>query len=172
MSGAWNDADKELACSLWLAGESAGRIADRLRGRTRCAVLGMLHRMGLPKVNKDAKRDTLRRRVPRGSRPKRRALEFHKVSSARRLLTDGKIDLAPDTPPETLVKLIDLTPTCCRWSYGDPKHAEFGFCGRTQIPGTPYCEMHVRRAYVVIPPKKTEKQSVNEPAKAPEMELT
>ena len=159
MSSHWTDADKELARSLWLAGESAGRIAATLRGRSRSAVIGVLHRMGMPKVRKCGQRDTLRRRLPSGPRPK------------RRYLADGKKDLAPDTPPETLVKLFDLTPTCCRWIYGDPKHEKFGFCGRTIIPGTPYCEMHVRRAYV-IPPKKTEKQSVNEPAKPPEMELT
>jgi len=61
----------------------------------------------------------------------------------------------PHVPPaEELVIPVNerkyiqtLTESCCRWPIGDPQQPEFHFCGKTKIPGLPYCEVHARRAF-------------------------
>lgn len=35
----------------------------------------------------------------------------------------------------------------CRWPIGDPKVAEFHFCGERSLAGRPYCELHWRMAF-------------------------
>jgi GcrA cell cycle regulator len=34
----------------------------------------------------------------------------------------------------------------CQWLHGDPKAADFHFCGGATVPGAPYCAPHLRRA--------------------------
>lgn len=40
-----------------------------------------------------------------------------------------------------------LTDRCCRWPIGDPKHADFHFCGKEKIEGLSFCAHHAHRAY-------------------------
>jgi GcrA cell cycle regulator len=35
----------------------------------------------------------------------------------------------------------------CRWPIGDPRDADFHFCGAPQLVGRPYCELHWRMAF-------------------------
>lgn len=35
----------------------------------------------------------------------------------------------------------------CRWPFGDPRHADFHFCGDTQLPGRPYCAAHAALSF-------------------------
>lgn len=42
----------------------------------------------------------------------------------------------------------------CRWPIGDPKNADFHFCGERSLAGRPYCEPHWRMAFQ--PPKSRE----------------
>jgi GcrA cell cycle regulator len=32
----------------------------------------------------------------------------------------------------------------CRWPIGDPRHADFHFCGARRLVGRPYCDVHWR----------------------------
>jgi hypothetical protein len=52
--------------------------------------------------------------------------------------------------------LLQLEDTDCRWGIGDPKDADFHFCGKLKVPGLPYCEHHCRRAYQ--PPQERRKR--------------
>lgn len=36
----------------------------------------------------------------------------------------------------------------CRWPVGEPKHADFYFCGEKNVIGKSYCDEHCRVAYV------------------------
>jgi hypothetical protein len=48
MSTEWNESRTELLKRLWIAGESARTIAEKLgKGITRNAVIGKAHRLGL-----------------------------------------------------------------------------------------------------------------------------
>lgn len=45
------------------------------------------------------------------------------------------------------VKIESLTPTRCHWPLGEPRSAEFCYCGeRIEKPGKNYCEHHERTA--------------------------
>lgn len=45
------------------------------------------------------------------------------------------------------VHLVDLKPNSCRWPEGDPKDADFRFCGEECVAGKIYCEEHCAVAY-------------------------
>jgi hypothetical protein len=51
-----------------------------------------------------------------------------------------------------------LEPRDCRWPVGDPRQADFHFCGEPQVPGQSYCGAHLRLAFQ--PPKPRHQQSV------------
>ena len=36
----------------------------------------------------------------------------------------------------------------CRWPIGDPRHADFHFCGAAQAQGRPYCIQHWALSFV------------------------
>jgi GcrA cell cycle regulator len=36
----------------------------------------------------------------------------------------------------------------CRWPIGDPRHADFHFCGAHRVAGRPYCEHHWQQSFV------------------------
>jgi GcrA cell cycle regulator len=43
----------------------------------------------------------------------------------------------------TRIKTVEtLEPSDCRWPIGDPRHADFHFCGEEQETGHPYCQLH------------------------------
>lgn len=46
------------------------------------------------------------------------------------------------------ISLTDLDNHTCRWPLGDPKAADFHFCGRKVKTGQTYCEEHAAIAYV------------------------
>lgn len=43
--------------------------------------------------------------------------------------------------------ILSLTERMCKWPVGDPKHADFHFCGKGAHPGMPYCVEHATLAY-------------------------
>lgn len=76
------------------------------------------------------------------------------VGKAHRLL------LPPRPSP---IKRAELPPSAlkrnprgpvCQWPIGDPKSADFHFCGEDAIPGRPYCPAHCAAAYAS--PKSSE----------------
>lgn len=42
--------------------------------------------------------------------------------------------------------MLTLTVASCRWPIGDPRDADFGFCGRARADG-PYCQGHSQMAF-------------------------
>jgi hypothetical protein len=64
MSTEWNESRTELLKRLWIAGESARTIAEKLgKGITRNAVIGKAHRLGL--TGKHGSKDVARGPAPR-----------------------------------------------------------------------------------------------------------
>lgn len=54
-------------------------------------------------------------------------------------------------PIEQRKTLLELTPSSCRWPFGDPQTPGFFYCGAHNISGIPYCRAHSRIAYNHIP---------------------
>jgi transcriptional regulator with XRE-family HTH domain len=80
------------------------------------------------------------------------------IASVPAVRTNGSAKLAPRrvTPaPETPIapaattaeKVFALAPNACRFPCGDPRRADFHFCGRP-IAREFYCEQHVAMAYL------------------------
>ena len=52
--------------------------------------------------------------------------------------------------------IADIEHNECRWPIGDPRDADFHFCGAQQHAGHPYCELHWKMSFV---PSKARGQS-------------
>ncbi len=161
-SGPWTDERVDILKKLWAEGLSASQIAGRLGGVTRNAVIGKADRLGL------SGRATTSR-LKSGCPPKRNVDRFPKeapVASARKraktLSNVGFLELGsahsigpePFTPKEDLVipeaerkSIQSLEENHCRWPIGDPQADDFHFCGKTKVPGLPYCDFHCKRAF-------------------------
>lgn len=122
MAVEWTDERIELLKSLWAEGLPAGEIGRRLEV-TKNAVVGKVHRLGLPKRPSPIKNAVSSSTTPR-AKPKKK--------------------VKADEP----IRLADLGPGMCSWPIGDPGNPDFHFCGAKSIPGKPYCLAHCEKAYV------------------------
>lgn len=160
----WTEERVATLTKLWADGESASKIAMKLGGVTRNAVIGKAARLKLP----------TRLGLQRGRHRSRPKSDFVRpagrhmgvgVSHFERLVLGKTVRAGvpggasnarplPDTseelviPPAERKTIDDLEPHHCRWPIGDPRSPDFHFCGKGKVQGLPYCEHHVRRAYV------------------------
>jgi len=150
----WSEDRVETLKRLWTEGQSASQIAAELGGVSRNAVVGKVHRLGLPVRAKDrlhrlrSRKRKTKLQPPSASRP--RFVE-RKPSPAAALFSAQSEPLPP--PAETdiaRVQLMDLEPHHCRWPAADSP----GFCGCQKVAGLPYCEPHARRAFRAPEPKR------------------
>jgi GcrA cell cycle regulator len=154
----WNDERVDALKKLWADGLSASQIAGRLGGVTRNAVIGKVHRLGLAGRATTSRMKSHRPRVRTAQAVKRGLMLRTRPAGTPNsplkslYLADAEQPYVP--PAEELViplnerKYIQtLTESCCRWPIGDPQQPDFHFCGKTKIPGLPYCEVHARRAF-------------------------
>ena len=159
----WTDERVEQLKKNWKAGLTASQIAGEIGGITRNAVIGKLHRLGLSHTGRSS---TNARAVVR-KRARRTSLEVRAKSPTVRdkikqaggveawiemhMKGDHKSKPLPsmpdDVPPEQRKRLADLENHECHWPIGDPKHADFGYCGCKKVIRTSYCATHVARAY-------------------------
>lgn len=136
----WTEERVALLKQLWGEGKTAAEIAKVLGdGVTRNAVIGKAHRLKLSSRLSP---------IQQNAKPvsKSAASEAPKIKKAavRQPEFKGKS-----------VKMVELEPRMCRWPNGDPRDADFSFCGCENVPGLPYCEAHVRAAYQVVTRNKS-----------------
>ena len=112
---------------LWQTGLSTAEIGRRL-GITKNAVVGKVHRLGLPNRESPIKRGVVDKR-PRPPRP-----------------VAQPAVIAAYNPLHT-----------CSWPIGHPREAGFRFCGAPAMPGKPYCAEHAAIAYVAARPTKRDR---------------
>lgn len=152
----WTEDRVQNLKTLWSdKGLSATQIAIRM-GVSRNAVLGKVHRLGLP--GRAAPRIPEPRRAP-AARPKaskpqpRQQLNFRRADTARPSKPDvslrviSRLVVSKDIPEPLRLDLLDLQQDSCRWIYGDPKEPGFHFCGHAKAAGAPYCSFHAARAF-------------------------
>jgi GcrA cell cycle regulator len=151
--GDWTDDRVATLKRLWQAGMSASQVAQQLGGVTRSAVLGKIHRLGLPGRDLPTPPRKIAEHTPRIAKPRSRATDTPRPT-ARPMRT-----VTPPPPPVCLAptaSLLTLTLDACRWPIGDPGEAGFGFCGRLRDGHRLYCPDHVRLAF--RPPTKPQKR--------------
>lgn len=153
----WTDERVATLRKLWREGLTASQIARMIGGMSRNAVIGKAHRIGLAgrakwcrsrdhrggmaKPTKDLSKVTKMTRKP-----------APKPSSVRDLVRNLPTEPLPPAeelhiPLKERKSIATLEANDCRWPIGDPRDADFHFCGKHQAAGLPYCEYHARRAY-------------------------
>lgn len=160
----WSPEEIDFAKSLWLQGKSATDVSRALLWkdlgpeRTRNSVIGMIHREGFQKRTLSTYNTV---RGPSFAK-RRRAL-----SAAQKAVFSPRINHNPNIEPSPakrlsgeraaaaalppLVKWEALSAAHCKYPCGDPKEADFGFCGRERVACGPYCAAHTKLCYE--PPK-------------------
>lgn len=119
----WTPEKIKLLKKLWQKGKSTVEIGKEL-GISKNAVVGKVHRLEL---------------AARPSPIKKAGADDDKSSksgSSRRKNEN--------------VSLLELKLNSCRWPIGDPKDADFHFCGADTVTGKPYCEEHCKLAYTSL----------------------
>jgi GcrA cell cycle regulator len=143
----WNNERIEQLRTLWHDGLSASQIAAVLGGITRNAVIGKAHRLGLTGRPSPIKAGSVGSSRPRVRRPRveRPSVPRPPLAAAPvRRFEPVQVEPVEEVPGATILTLTDRL---CKWPIGDPRAADFHFCGRASIDGLPYCNEHARRAY-------------------------
>ncbi|ATQ70282.1 GcrA cell cycle regulator [Methylosinus trichosporium OB3b] len=140
----WPDARIATVARLWAEGCTAAQIAAEIGGGiTRSAVIGKVHRLGLPARERGVRTKAARAAIitpPPAQAVKRPAEKAAPVVVARPAPVPA---LAPpvDCGETALVaSILDLVEGQCRW----PLAA--GFCGRPSAGGKSYCAHHALRS--------------------------
>ena len=120
---------------MWNEGKSTGEIG-KILGVSKNAVVGKAHRLGLESRPSPIKRSE---NVESGESKKKETKPKPKKAA------EPKKEKKKDG-----VSLLELTSASCRWPIGDPKDADFHFCGKEVVPGKNYCEKHMAEAFVGI----------------------
>lgn len=125
----WTAERIEELTQLWGEGHSASKIGRTMNGISRCAVLGKVRRLNLPK------------RTEPGPR-------IHVHYPAVRRLKVKKPDqpeLSPEEPASLRIPPLHIKNGECRWISSDPA-VDNSMCGHLTIPFKAYCPFHFARA--------------------------
>jgi GcrA cell cycle regulator len=121
----WSDEQREQVRQLFTTdGLSYGQISQRL-GMSRDVVAGLVNRMKLTGQGRNA---------AHGGHKNRKIVVEQEQQTPLKVASNS---------------LIDLGRACCAWPIGDPKDADFRFCGTPVDGKTPYCLAHREKAYTV-----------------------
>lgn len=126
---------------LWAKGKSTVEIGREL-GISKNAVVGKVHRLEL-----DARPSPIKKATSPAQKPQKT-----KLSNNKGYMT-----------------LLDLKLNSCRWPIGEPKDADFHFCGKDTVTGKPYCAEHCKVAYTSL--KELANQNKNEAKKESREEI-
>lgn len=160
----WTDSRVEMLKRLWRQGQSASQIAQALGGITRNAVIGKAHRLGLggrqasatavaPRLLADERTQTktaasVAREALKPKTDKAPALAARSTAPAPALARPAAAPAANPTAAALKANLaFSNTYRTCQWPVGDPKTADFHFCGAESEAGRPYCTEHCAVAY-------------------------
>ena len=179
---AWTDERIKQLRQLWSEGQSASKIAEKLGGVTRNAVIGKIHRLGLSNRSENSEKTIITKK--RGRPPKvkntdnfQKQTDDSKNKKFSQINSDKFDDLRVDglgndkniLPEATLasiaeleenakkLNLMELTERTCKWPIGDPATENFWFCGHPSEQGKPYCSTHVSIAFQPISLKRERK---------------
>jgi GcrA cell cycle regulator len=145
-------ADKtDVIIAMWREGRTATAIACAVGVKTRSAILGKLHRLGLLGQRGQHKKPAAhhRARNKEATRRYRARLnsKFTRSSPAipQRVNKTAWVSVppSPDAPPSLNLSIIAVKPDQCRHIAGDDHLC----CGNPIIEGTSWCDHHYRVVY-------------------------
>ena len=168
--GNWPDEVKAFALKSAADGKSANAISAQILrifnvDKSRNAVIGLVHRSGKTLgTNGRASMSANGKRTG----PMAAAIRRHRMNPKAPIQITPRFSTEPLPPPHEIdiprIKTADLEEHHCRWPCGDPREPDFGFCGKSRVPGFPYCDPHARRAYP--PPQARNRLPVPRPTPA------
>jgi GcrA cell cycle regulator len=154
----WTDEHIALLARRRAEGATAEAIARELgSGVSRSAVLGKIHRLGLPQPELKLRREPERRRPCAAGKSRQSpgagagglAAAFAALGLGPFAGSFDESTAHPDAGKAfgTPCMLLALSDTTCRWPIGDPASPGFMFCGAAPFAARPYCLAHCRIAY-------------------------
>lgn len=149
----WTDERIEKLKVLWNEGRSASECAILIGGGfSRSAIIGKVHRIGLPKRKAGRRVDVKQQRA---SVARMRTLKPKRHTASMRTAVNEL--LLRDLPTEPLPHVDDISPTLS-WANLEnttdvitqcrailPADGDKTICGRKTVVGTSWCECHLRR---------------------------
>lgn len=166
----WHDGKLDQIKDWWendglSAGEIAMRVSDD-KSVSRNAVIGLIHRKGwvrksivrlsrAQRAGHESKGGQQRNRGRRVGVGKTRKQYTYKQPKPKNWASPTFVVHKPRPEPkpnlpepngDANVALIDLTDSRCKWPIGDPRAADFRFCGHGVHKDGPYCEYHFHLA--------------------------
>lgn len=158
----WTPERVTLLDKLWREGRSCSQIAAEIGGVSRNAVIGKLHRLGLNRVPRSGPKPSRPPKPESAATPPRRApkadVEKRAASPAAPRIGPA-VEATVSLPASTRVTIVGLRDSMCSWPIGDPRDADFAYCGARRARGvlaypgakraipTPYCAEHHRIAH-------------------------
>jgi GcrA cell cycle regulator len=150
---AWTEDEDAVLIDLHKKGYSASKIAERFVGKSRNAVIGRIHRLGLVKRGDAGARSSAHmeariragKAAPRGRPPTIAKAPAAPKPKAKLPEAEPYIEAKTDETPKRTFATLERGE--CRWPIGDPKTEGFGFCGCKALPLQVYCETHHKRAF-------------------------
>ena len=151
----WSPAETETLIELWHLGLSCSKIADRLPGLSRNAVIGRAHRLRLPMrgtghhPNGRCPSTSIRNASYRKPKPSHLNFQFGDSSPSRRIAAPQVRDVPsvvavpqPFIPIAERIALVDLKDHHCRLILSDGGPFDKRYCGRKTKMGSSYCPDH------------------------------
>jgi hypothetical protein len=144
----WSDVEKQSAARLWAAGWTAGKIAETMPGRSRNAIIGIVHRMKLakrPNPVRTTERTAEQKwvvalgKAPRRERVKKLALQAQPKPPA----TVVQFPPKPKPPVRGVARYTGGDG--CQWLEGE--RPTWTKCGCARFIGSSWCESHYHRVF-------------------------
>ena len=159
--GNWSQERVELLKKLLEQRLSARVVAQRLGGVTRNAVIGKAKREGF--ALQSPSNPPMPRYIVEAQTTAQRKKRIPPPPGRITQNVTPRVRIKPTFPAEPVVihediyvapadrkGILELTESSCKWPIGDPREADFHFCGGPRVPGLPYCEGHCKRAYQTV----------------------
>lgn len=140
---AWTETEDNTLKALWVKGHSSYQISEELARRSRAAVIGRAHRLGLPyhddgpknQAGKEKRRDKQRQEFSVRSIRRSAGGTSKKQSLPKKPRKADPPALAPNSQP---VGIADLNRGMCKWPVTDGE--PWKYCG-APADGS-YCAFH------------------------------
>lgn len=123
----WTEEEKQILENMW--NTHYARDIAKVLNKTKGSVIGMANRMKLEK----------------GGRVEYESIRDRTVKIRPVKIKENKSK--NDCTRNDLKHILELKPNDCRFPIGHPGQKRFGFCGRPQKLGRPYCLEHCNIAY-------------------------
>jgi GcrA cell cycle regulator len=156
----WTEAEDTMLRDMTAKGYSGGRIRQRMPERSRNAIIGRQHRLGLKGGPKGGPKPRANTPSAMPLKPPRDHRDYAtiNVSELRRLRAE--MEAAPKQEPKQspegapvplMIPLLDLTDHMCRWPVNSPERGgDFLFCAHEKERGS-YCSFHAALAFAGRP---------------------